>query len=227
MIKDYGHQSKCSWNLEVLFIWLPQDILQELTKINLANGDAQTDQLHWSPSEKGQFTTTKGYLGLLNFGDEGNGHKRKQIWNFKGPSRASMLLWFIKHDRILTKSLLMQWNVSDMACCTLCERKEETALHATRDYSQVRGIQQMLVHPALMVAFYSLTECSRWVDENLHSDWGTDIEKGEWKYIFREIVYRIWRNRFLFGVQEEDIPRDIFIQQIRQRVLELLAVHTL
>lgn len=70
----------------------------------------------------------------------------------------------------------------------------------------------MLVHPALMVAFYSLTECSRWVDENLHSDWGTDIEKGEWKYIFREIVYRIWRNRFLFGVQEEDIPRDIFIQ---------------
>ncbi|KAI5676157.1 hypothetical protein M9H77_07107 [Catharanthus roseus] len=120
---------------EVLFIWLPQDILQELTKINLANGDAQTDQLHWSPSEKGQFTTTKAYLGLLNFGDEGNGHKRKQIWNFKGPSRASMLLWFIKHDRILTKSLLMQWNVSDMACCTLCERKEETALHATRDYS--------------------------------------------------------------------------------------------
>lgn len=87
----------------------------------------------WNPSSQGQFTTKSAYELLMQAIPQLEPFPWEIIWRFQGPSRGSLLLWQITHDRLKTTSLLFDRHVMNDPSCLICGAVLEDTLHAIRD----------------------------------------------------------------------------------------------
>lgn len=84
----------------------------------------------WMPSSKGVFTTKSAYKLLLDPTSIDQNFNWKCLWQFTGPTRQSLLLWTLAHDRLKTSQLLWRRQIIDSPRCDICGATEETTLHA-------------------------------------------------------------------------------------------------
>lgn len=166
----------------------------------------------WLPSSKGLFTTQSAYEFLLRESDPtSQPFAWSEVWKFKGPTRGSLVLWQMAHDRLKTKALLWGRNICENARCELCGVAYESSLHAVRDCHTARQVWQHLLPRTETEGLWAALDIRNWVLLNLQGGSQLFVPPRNWKYLFRMGVLEIWnwRNRKLYQEVEPPDPRTL------------------
>lgn len=131
---------------------------------------------------------------------------------------------FVAQQILPINSLLQPRKLSVQGHCPICFEGEETVMHALRDCVRTKKVWEFLVSPNLLEEFYSFTDCSSWVNLNLHKRWRRGSQNDEWKYIFRKAVQAIWmrRNSFVFDPLYSFLSTEALARLIKGRTPDLV-----
>lgn len=148
----------------------------------------------WLPSSKGKFTRKSAHKLLQTEPEPTMQHfEWRVIWNFRGPTRGSMLLWQLAHDRLKMKSLLWERQVCESARCDLCNAMCESSIHAIRDCQTTRNVWGVLLSRPSLEAFWTKMDVKAWILLNVHGGNSLQQANQHWKYSFSLSGMRCWR----------------------------------
>lgn len=84
----------------------------------------------------------------------------KNIWAWKGPQRARLLLWKIANDALLTIFQRKHRHLSVKDQCQICMNGSESMLHVMCDYDFAARIWRKLIIPSASVwpCFFTQTQ---------------------------------------------------------------------
>lgn len=162
--------------------------------------------LWWTPSTLGHFTTKSAYDLLLQAIPHSEPFPWEIIWRFHGPSKGSLLLWHVTHDRLKTTSFLVDRQVMSDPSCLLCGAVLEDTLHAIRDCRLPRQVWRLLLPPHFASAFWASRDPRMWIRLNLQRDSTQPQATRHWKYIFRQGLQELWLWRNLQLYQQKEPP---------------------
>lgn len=137
----------------------------------------------WDKTSNGKFPTSSAYYALYGFENVGTSSVWAQMWNFRGPLRQSLLLWFIVNGRTLTRHFSFNWGVVPNDFFPFHQSEPKTILHLLRDCAWVKQVWNMLVQPNFWGRFHSHTKYDLWIRDNIRSLWRSDTQQREWKYV--------------------------------------------
>lgn len=129
-----------------------------------------------------------------------------KIWETKTPEKIKFFLWLIGWDRLPTRALLKQRNISEQDHCPFCPDKLEDTLHilcqCPRALELWQNTEQYLLqhNPSENMVV--------WMERNLKKD--TPLKDIPWNIWFPFCIWRIWlrRNRWIFD--KKSLPIDKF-----------------
>lgn len=93
-------------------------------------------------------------------------------------------------------------------------------LHEVWDCSWSQKVWKEVIQPQNWQTFVGLQSQAEWVAMNVQKNWGDPDPAGEWRYMFREILYGIWHHHLKTrheGVHQKIHP-SLFLQSMKQRV---------
>lgn len=61
------------------------------------------------------------------------------VWKFKGPMRASLLVWLLLHDGLPTAELLWKRKILSSLRCCWCNQTSQSIIHLLRDCTWTKG----------------------------------------------------------------------------------------
>lgn len=146
-----------------------------------------------------------------------------QIWDFKGPLRPTLTLWFARHGRFLTNNLLFQRNICSSLECDICGASQILSFILFETVPKLAKFGGCLCNCGTTQAFFFLNEFYiQWIDQNLIGDWARD-SSWVWKKIFQKGVHTLWkiRNRIRYSHTDSLEPISSVVTRIITRVEEL------
>ncbi|XP_027075657.1 uncharacterized protein [Coffea arabica] len=132
-----------------------------------------------------------------------NSIKWDTIWKQKGPRRWQFILWFIKHNKLLTSAEKARRHLQEDASCNICGACTETALHAVRDCVWIKKIWKELVVSPKWEQFFEMP-LEEWVDWNLKDGRAGKLQTISWVVLFKLVVYFAWSGRNEFCIKGDD-----------------------
>lgn len=131
--------------------------------------------------------------------DEHATPKWRRIWETKGPQGGNMLIWQIRHKKLLTAEILNQRGILDLPQCNICNRDAESTLHAVRGCQWISNVWKLLNPKEKWNSFFKEKDVKKWIDWNLNERAHEKILGCAWSYLFRDGIQRAWywRNQVL------------------------------
>lgn len=158
-VRDFWDEAH-GWDFDCLRAWLPPAVLSDFHGIRLPEVvSSQLDVPLWVPGVDDRFSlfSTKNLIRpprslspLLIW---------RQLWRFKGPTRASLTLWATARDVLPTRSLLWRRHIAPDAACCWCVALNQTSLHLLRDCPSTVAVWRLLVPSSCWSTFFSDTDC--------------------------------------------------------------------
>jgi len=134
------------WNMELLHGWLPTYIINKIAVLPPPNDNAGADVRYCLENSVGEIVIKEMYNDLCGF-DDGYGYDLhwKKIWKLQVLERVRCIVWFMKHERLLTHSHKNMMGLGS-AMCDFCGDLSETILHVMRDCLLVMPLWLTVVH---------------------------------------------------------------------------------
>lgn len=121
-------------------------------------------RLKWLPSSNGKFTNASAYELLRQTeGGQPCVSPWSSIWQLKGPTRRSLLLWLVCHDRLKTNFLLWSRNIVEDATCMICGEEIEATLHAVRDCKLPQQVWSFLILAMVYTTDWKTCDPALWI----------------------------------------------------------------
>jgi len=178
------------WNMELLHGWLPTYIINKIAVLPPPNDSAGADVRYCMENSVGEIVIKEMYNDLCGFDDDyGYDLHWKKIWKLHVPERVRCLVWFMKHERLLTNSHKNMMGLGS-AMCDFCGDLPETILHVMRDCPLVMPLWLTMVHNNARSKFFSCN-FQQWITMNLCLEVGWNIEDG-WRNYFAMACHSIW-----------------------------------
>jgi hypothetical protein len=126
-----------SWNL-TLIIAIFQEEAQIISSISLSPLQPK-DHLIWRGTKNGKFTMRSAYYLEVKKQGQSRGESLgtssmekiwKMLWSLAVPNSVKVFIWKACNNVLPTKENLFRRTVVDNTTCPICERDEETFLHA-------------------------------------------------------------------------------------------------
>lgn len=92
------------WELDGLHCYLDATMLHKISCISLL--DNKHDTWSWQAASSDLFSSSSAATLLHKPVPDVSTKEWKQLWNFKGPTRASMTLWLLQHERLPSADIL-------------------------------------------------------------------------------------------------------------------------
>ncbi|KAF7844298.1 Non-LTR retroelement reverse transcriptase [Senna tora] len=180
------------WNLELLYEWLPEDIVHKIVAVCPPDDNNGEDIVVWRWNNNGEFSIKSAYLAKRGEVELDVDPLWRSIWSWKGPPKVRTFMWLMGKDRLLTNYARFRRKRTDDLMCPRCKCHSETVIHAVRYYSKVRDLCYMLVDPKYWDEFFNLN-LHDWLLFNLKENLG---RYGlDWKLCFGVCSRRIWLHR--------------------------------
>ncbi|KAA3488057.1 RNA-directed DNA polymerase (Reverse transcriptase) [Gossypium australe] len=131
-LKDWVLQEG-SWNIDMLNIWLPEDIIKRILSIPPPHPAEGDDRIIWARTEPGTFTIRSAYRSLKENTWRPKQDIWKTIWKYQGPQRVRLFLWLVANQRVLTNSERTRRGFGQSSACSRCGHEVEDIMHVLRD----------------------------------------------------------------------------------------------
>ncbi|XP_016732262.1 uncharacterized protein [Gossypium hirsutum] len=179
-----------SWNLDLLYVWLLEDVISRITSIPPPHLDYGSDRVIWARSALGVFSVHSAYWTLKE--DTWNSQEEywKSIWKYLGPQRVRVFLWLAFKQRILTNSERTRRGIDHSNSCTLCGHDFEDLGHVLRDCPSAKDIWMLVLPEQLTQRFFSVS-FQDWLLLNLCFHERLQGSGLTWSCLFGLIAWRI------------------------------------
>lgn len=131
-------------------------------------------QPKWKLTENEIFSKKTAYILANQHNTQREMFNWKALWHFKGPTRGSLLLWLVAHNRLKARHMLWTRQILDSPACEICG-ENETTLHAIRGYRLPTNVWQLLLPQAQCTWLWTIQDTQTWIQRNLASTTETKI----------------------------------------------------
>ncbi|KAL6141498.1 hypothetical protein ACLB2K_059786 [Fragaria x ananassa] len=141
------------WNVDMLMVHLPTDVVHVITTIPIAVGDLQ-DKIIWGKTSSGIFSVKSAYQLIC---DESGYQKYVWMknWSMHIPPKLKIFLWTFVSSKLLTNVQRSHRRLIGNSSCKHCAGVPETMLHLFRDCPKARLIWSSFNIPANMLATFT------------------------------------------------------------------------
>ncbi|KAA3460126.1 reverse transcriptase [Gossypium australe] len=201
-LKDWVLQEGC-WNIDMLKIWLPEDIIKRILSIPPPHPAEGEDKIIWARTESGSFTIRSAYRSIKENTWRPKDENWKNIWKYQGPQRVRTFLWLVASQRILTNSERFRRGFGQSSACSRCGHDLEDIMHALRDCPTAKEAWLLVVPPNKQSRFFS-DSMQNWLSFNLSCHIKLQDKGITWSCLFGILAWRLWKNRNLLIFQNID-----------------------
>ncbi|KAA3485757.1 reverse transcriptase [Gossypium australe] len=201
-LKDWVLQEG-SWNIDMLNIWLPEEIIKRILSIPPPHPAEGEDRIIWARTEPGNFTIRSAYRSLKENTWRPNQDIWKTIWKYQGPQRVRLFLWLVANQRILTNSERTRRGFGQSNACSRCGHDVEDIMHVLRDCPTAKDVWTLVVPSEKQSRFFS-DSLHNWLSYNLSCHLKLQDKGITWSCLFGILAWRLWKNRNLFIFQNID-----------------------
>lgn len=179
-----------TWDWESLEQLLPHEVLLHLAAFMIHNISNEKDEIVWSKSSSGKFTTKSAFLMLSPVEINSEYLLLKGIWKLQIRHRIQAFAWLVLQNKILTNEERHRSHLIDYTNCVFCPSASETTIHTLRDCAHSLSIWRMEEWWQLNL------KCYKKGDENV-----------QWNVTFCCTIWFIWkwRNMRIFQ-SDSEIP---------------------
>ncbi|KAA3486170.1 reverse transcriptase [Gossypium australe] len=143
-LKDWVLQEG-SWNIDMLSIWLPEDIIKRILSIPPPHPAEGEDRIIWARTELGSFTISSAHRSLKENTWRPKHDIWKTIWKYQGPQRVRLFLWLVANQRLLTNSERVRRGFGQSSACSRCGHDVEDIMHVLRDCQTAKEVWMLVV----------------------------------------------------------------------------------
>ncbi|KAA3453419.1 reverse transcriptase [Gossypium australe] len=200
--KDWVLQEGC-WNIDMLKIWLPDDIIKRILSIPPPHPTEGEDRIIWACTESGSFTIRSAYRSLKENTWRPKDDNWNIIWKYQGPQRVRIFLWLVASQRVLTNSERFRRGFGQSSACSRCGHNLEDIMHALRDCPTAKKAWMLVVPLEKQSRFFS-DSMQNWLSFNLSCHIKLQDKGITWSCLFGILAWRLWKNKNLFIFQNID-----------------------
>ncbi|KAA3453503.1 reverse transcriptase [Gossypium australe] len=189
-----------SWNIDMLHIWLSEDILKRVVSIPPPHLDGGEDRIIWARSGSSSFSIRSTYWTLKENSWRPKDDNWKIIWKYQGPQRVRIFLWLVTNQRLLTNSERSRRGIAQSSACQRCDHNLEDIMHVLCDCLMAKEAWMLVVPPEKQSRFF-FDPLQTWLTTNLSCHLKLQDKGINWSCLFRIMAWRIWKNMNLFIFQ--------------------------
>ncbi|CAL1360326.1 unnamed protein product [Linum trigynum] len=191
-VADMVGEDGC-WKTELFVNLLPEEVTQRILSVAVDSASDEEDQLFWTASSDGRFTTKSAFSLLIQHQPDQDEGIWKIIWKLPTLERVRCFMWQAFLDRLATNVLRYSRRVADSPDCERCAGQPESVLHILRDCTPALFFWSRHVPLHQQASFFSCNQ-REWLSMNLKS--GDSVGNGvEWPGFFSTAAWLIWKNR--------------------------------
>ncbi|CAL0321206.1 unnamed protein product [Lupinus luteus] len=180
MVVDFRNANG-EWNTRLIRDLLPSHIANKIVALHPLVDVGQIDMVAWMWSMDGSFSIAFAYAFIVGHNDLHKNPLTEIVWNWKGPLRIILLLWWLVSNGLPTNELRLHKKMTDSGSCPRCTSLE-TELHLFRDCSFARKVWCSLLNITVQHPFFS-GDLDSWCMHNLRIS-GEKIGEVEWNLVF-------------------------------------------
>ncbi|EOY24207.1 Non-LTR retroelement reverse transcriptase [Theobroma cacao] len=193
------------WDKERLTFILPIEVVNQILYIIPPTLSASLDMPYWALSPSRYFTISSTYEHLWSLADstrEDNNKMWRLVWDWRGPHRVCLFLFFCLHKRILTNAEGVRHKMSSDASCPHYYGAKETCLHVLRDCPASKTLWRNILPQSGINQFFQ-TPLIDWLSSNLNLK-NLYVFDVPWNIVFGIACWYTWkwRNLFIFEGRE-------------------------
>lgn len=195
--------------------------LESSNFLHECRGDVGSDNfISWQGKKPEHFTVSSAYAMQFEESSSDETEKWRRVWALKGPLRANVFMWRMRHGSLPTLAFLFKRNLISTALCPICGSGSVGELHELRDCRWARQVWRLIVHKNHWRRFVQFGDMKGWLDMNLHEDLGNAEQTFPCSYIFRETGYGLWQfwNKLTHDDTMTVIPPSVFIKTMHFRL---------
>ncbi|XP_057444772.1 uncharacterized protein LOC130737018 [Lotus japonicus] len=182
------------WELDHFQHILPRAIVEEITTFHSVQPDGGRDEVMWSGTPSGEFSTKSAYDLICN----DHSHRQEEsiwklIWSIKGPQRVRVFLWKLCNRGVLTNAIRVRRHMGACDLCPMCQAATEDYSHIFRDCVAVRSFWTSAMAGRSSIAFFD-ADWPTWVAANISGQFQGRMGV-EWPRFFASTLSAIWRMR--------------------------------
>ncbi|KAA3471573.1 LINE-1 reverse transcriptase isogeny [Gossypium australe] len=143
-LKDWVLQEG-SWNIDMLSILLPEDIIKRILSIPPPHPAEGEDRIIWARTESGSFTISSVHRSLKENTWRPKHDIWRTIWKYQGPQRVRLFLWLVANQRVLINSERVRRGFGQSSACSRCGHDVEDIMHVLRDCQTAKEVWMLIV----------------------------------------------------------------------------------
>ncbi|KAJ1398465.1 Reverse transcriptase zinc-binding domain [Sesbania bispinosa] len=182
-----------NWQFDNFSDCLPNGVVNEIAGYHSACPELGNDRLIWNESHDGSFSVKSAYSVIRDFSNINVGSNRRNLWHWRGPTRAKHFLWLTIKGGLKTKCFLWEHGLITSSLCPLCGLHDESSQHNMRDCPKVQEVWNLLLKPSRFGPSRSESIVD-WIFSNISSK-GTSNGGLPWHLLFGVTCWCIWKYR--------------------------------
>lgn len=182
-----------TWDWEFLKQYLPHEVLLHLAAYAINDDPNEKDEVIWSKSSTGKFTTKSAFLMLSPTESSQSDPLLKAIWKLQLPHRIQSFTWLALQNKLLTNEERQRQHLIDYTQCAGCLSSSESMIHVLRNCVHSATVWRELGASNVLPNFFSC-QIEDWWQLNLKcgTKGDTDIQ---WNLIFCCTTWFLWKWR--------------------------------
>ncbi|KAJ1416902.1 Reverse transcriptase zinc-binding domain [Sesbania bispinosa] len=137
-----------SWSFDSFSGCFPTDVVNEIAGFHSACPELGNDRLIWNSSHDGSFSVKSGYGVIRDFPTASIGSNWRNLWHWRGPTRAKYFLWLAVKGGLKTNYFLWERGLNSSSLCSVCGSHDESTLHIMCDCPKVQRVWNLLLKPS-------------------------------------------------------------------------------
>lgn len=162
-----------NWNSNVINEVLPSALANQVLLHSPPCDDAGCDIVAWNHSPNGVLTVKSAYESMSPNFVHSSDVIWKKLWKWDGVPKIRSFLWMMLHNRLVTRSLLVDRRIINSNLCIFYCGVAEDLIHCLRDYQRAKGVWDWFVKDSLAGQFFEMP-VEDWILSNIQGNWGKD-----------------------------------------------------
>ncbi|KAH1121590.1 hypothetical protein J1N35_004750 [Gossypium stocksii] len=134
-----------SWNLDLFWIWLLEEIIECIFSIPPPHPSIGFDIVPWVGTTSNTFSIKNAYKILKENSWSSNNEILKLAWKYQGPWRVRFFIWLIRKQHLLTQVERQRQGIEHNDLCPNCGIESEKVIHAIRNYNVTKDIWTQII----------------------------------------------------------------------------------
>ncbi|KAJ1425768.1 Ribonuclease H-like superfamily [Sesbania bispinosa] len=182
-----------NWHFDNFSDCLPNVVVNEIAGYHPACPELGNDRLIWNASHDGSFSVKLAYSVIRDFSNVNVGSYGRNLWHWRGPTRAKHFLWLTIKGGLKTNCFLWERGLIPSSLFPLCGSHDESSQHIMRDCPKVQEVWDLLLKPSRFGPSRS-NSTVEWIFSNISSK-GTSNGGLPWQLLFGVTCWCIWKSR--------------------------------